>query len=124
MSKKGNGLGSFSREFPFLHFVQSLHKSGKRFRQNGGYESRSAWSSPVPTSSNMELHPATRKLCGKRANRPRKPDKLTEWQRRDFAFCASGTPLADQHGIRCGQMTDEMKLKIVRNMNKAVFENR
>ena len=124
MSKKGNGLGSFSREFPFLHFVQSLHKSGKRFRQNGRYEIRSAWSLPVRTSLNMGLPPATRKLCGKRTSRPRKSDRLTDGQRRDFAFCASGTPLADQHGIRCGQMTDEMKLKIVRNMNKAVFENR
>jgi len=41
-----------------------------------------------------------------------------------FHFVPLGHLLADWHGIRCGQMTDEMKLKIVRNMNKAVFEIR
>lgn len=109
MSKNGNGLGSLSREFPFLHFVQSLHKGRKHFRQNRGHESGRAWSLPAPTSANLGLHPATLKLCGKRSNRPRKPDKLTDWQRRNFAFCAFGTQLTDQHGIRCGQMADEMK---------------
>jgi len=98
--------------------------SGKHFRQNSRYKRCRACSLPVPASPNLGLSPATRKLCAKRTGRPRKPDRLTGRQHRNFSFRAPGTPLADQLGIRCGQMTDEMKLKIVRNMNKAVFENR
>ena len=122
-SENADGFRRFSRKFPFLHFVQSLHKGGKHFRQNGGYESHIARTLPVPASPNLGLPPATRKLCGKRTSRPRKSDRLIDWQRRNFSFCAFGTHSTNQHGIRCGQMTDEEKLKIVRNMNKAVFEN-
>ena len=120
---KRQRIWEFLQRISFLHFVQSLHKGGKHFRQNGGYESHIARTLPVPASPNLGLPPATRKLCGKRTSRPRKSDRLIDWQRRNFSFCAFGTPLADQLGIRCGQMTNEMKLKIVRNMNKAVFEN-
>jgi len=77
-SENANDFRSFSREFSFLHFVQSLHKGRKHFRQNGGYESRSAWSLPVPTSPEQRLPPASRKLCGKRTSRPRKSDRLTD----------------------------------------------
>ena len=107
-----------------FHLVYHIHHGEENSRQNGGYESHSAWSLPMPTSPNLGSLSATRKLCGKRTSRPRKSDRLINWQRRNFSFCAFGTPLADQLGIRCGQMTNEMKLKIVRNMNKAVFEIR
>jgi hypothetical protein len=106
-----------------FHLVYHIHHGEENFRQNSRNESRSARSLPVPTSPNLGLPPAMRKLCEKRTGRPRKSDRLIDWQRRNFAFCARGTLLADQLGIRCGQMIDGKKLNIVRNMNKAIFEN-